>query len=313
MPPDSHILSGFSLDDLDLSSVQQYRNRFSARFADHPWLQLETKDLLLKLGGWRWDRETSRDGLTVAGLLMFGKDEAIRDAEAIPQFHLDYQEKLSETPAMRWSDRIYPDGTWTANIFQFYQKVYSRLVADLPVPFQLGPDMYRKDETVVHEAVREALVNALVHADYGGIGGIRITREKHGIELRNPGTLLVTVEQLARGGVSECRNKSIQLMFQMIGAGEKAGSGVDKILTGWNSQQWLLPEVIPGFGPDQVTWRLPFVSLLPTDSIRRLSEVYGQDFDSLSVHERLALVIADVEGCVTNVRMQLVSDRHPAD
>lgn len=85
------------------------------------------------------------------------------------------------------------------------------------------------------------------------------------------------------------------------------------MFAGWRSQQWLLPEVIPEFGPDTVTWRLPFASLLPTDSVRRLADLYGQDFDGLDSHERLALVIADVEGGVTNVRMQFVSDLHPAD
>ena len=31
---------------------------------------------------------------------------------------------------------------------------------------------------------------------------------------------------------------SLQKMFQMIGAGDKAGSGIDKIRRGWESQQW---------------------------------------------------------------------------
>jgi hypothetical protein len=34
-------------------------------------------------------------------------------------------------------------------------------------------------------------------------------------------------------GVSECRNKSLQMMFQLMGGGDKAGSGMDKIRAGW--------------------------------------------------------------------------------
>ena len=44
------------------------------------------------------------------------------------------------------------------------------------------------------------------------------------MEMSNPGSLLISFNQLIRGGVSECRNKSLQVMFQMLGLGEKAGS-----------------------------------------------------------------------------------------
>ncbi|WP_411182318.1 hypothetical protein [Nitrosomonas sp. Is37] len=33
---------------------------------------------------------------------------------------------------------------------------------------------------------------------------------------------------MLRGNISECRNKWLQTMFMLIGAAEKAGSGVDK-------------------------------------------------------------------------------------
>jgi ATP-dependent DNA helicase RecG len=40
-----------------------------------------------------------------------------------------------------------------------------------------------------------------------------IERYADRIELSNPGSLLVSREQLFRGSVSECRNKGLQLMF----------------------------------------------------------------------------------------------------
>jgi hypothetical protein len=39
--------------------------------------------LLEKIGGWRTDRTSGQEGLTVAGLLMFGEDNAIRDPAAV--------------------------------------------------------------------------------------------------------------------------------------------------------------------------------------------------------------------------------------
>ena len=166
-----------------------------------------TKDLLIKLGGWRHDRKNNQEGLTVAGLLMFGTDDAIR--EALPQYHVDYREKMSADPAIRWTDRLTIDGTWQPNLFQFYTKVILRLYADLKTPFILDKDLFRKGETQVHEAVREALVNALIHADYAGMGGIIMEKLPDRFIFSNPGTLLLSLDQLLRGNVSECRNKAI--------------------------------------------------------------------------------------------------------
>ncbi|MEK6700565.1 MAG: RNA-binding domain-containing protein, partial [Nitrospirota bacterium] len=122
---DRRILEGFSIDDLDPVSLAQYRQRFSATKPDHPWLTLEIPELLEKLGGWRRDRVTGKSGLTLAGLLMFGKHQTIVDPHAAPQYFVDYREKLDLT--QRWSDRIYPDGTWEANLFQFYQRVWPKI------------------------------------------------------------------------------------------------------------------------------------------------------------------------------------------
>ena len=76
-PADCEILPHFTLEDLDKRSLEQYRNRFASRSPAHPWLKLNDRELLEKLGGWRTDRANGEDGLTVAGLLMFGQDEAI--------------------------------------------------------------------------------------------------------------------------------------------------------------------------------------------------------------------------------------------
>ena len=312
-PADSRILEHFSIDDIDPASLQQYRQRFSARAPDHPWLSLDHRGFLAKLGGWRKDRGTRQEGLTVAGLLMFGKDEAIRDPAAIPGYHVDYREKLSLDPSVRWTDRLTIDGTWVGNLFQFYQKVIQRLTVDIKLPFQLGPDLFRRDETLVHEAIREALVNALIHADYRGQGGVVVEKYRNRIELSNPGSLLLSLEQVWSGGVSECRNKSLQTMFLMIGGGEKAGSGIDKIRQGWRAQHWRLPIIREQVQPDRVNVVLPMVSLLPEESLQRLRSRFGPKFNRLDGLEVQALVTADLERTVSNRRLQEVCDEHPAD
>lgn len=86
-PTDSQIVEHFGQPDFDPETVKQYRNRFASRAPDHPWLLLDDAPLLTKLSALRRDRATGLEGATVAGLLMFGRFEALCDA--LPGFHVD--------------------------------------------------------------------------------------------------------------------------------------------------------------------------------------------------------------------------------
>ncbi len=244
---------------------------------------------------------------------MFGKDEAIRDPLAVPDFQLDYRERMADDPGVRWTDRLTFDGTWVCNLMQFYQRVVVRLTSDIKIPFQLEPGLARKDDTVVHEAIREAMANAMIHADYRGQGGIVIDKYKDRLEFSNPGMLLVGFDQLLKGGVSECRNKVLQTMFSLAGYGERAGSGIDKIRRGWASQKWRSPSIQETARPDRVRLIMPMISFLPDESLQRLRKLFGQRMDGLTALESQALVTAEIEGKVTNGRLQEVCTDHPAD
>ena len=310
-PADAQVLEHFGQNDFDLETTKQYRNRFASRAPDHPWLLLDDTALLTKLGALRSDRVTGVEGATVGGLLMFGRFEALRDA--LPGFHVDYRERLSDDPAVRWTDRVVPDGTWENNLFQFYVRVMQRLSGDLKMPFQLDRELYRKDDSPVHESLREAVVNALIHADHRGLGGVVIERYADRIELSNPGSLLVSREQLLQGGVSECRNKGLQLMFQLMGGGDKAGSGMDKIRSGWRAQHWRSPRLEETVQPDRVKLVLPMVSLIPREVEQALREQFGDLFTSLGKTAVQAVVTAQVEGSVNNGRLQEITGEHSKD
>jgi ATP-dependent DNA helicase RecG len=131
--------------------------------------------------------------------------------------------------------------------------------------------------------------------------------------VENPGTLLVSVEQYLAGGVSECRNKSLQQMFLMIGGGERAGSGADKIRAGWRAQHWRAPRLEVRSEPDRVRLTLPMISLIPAETLDRLRRTFGSRVDSLVAAELQALATADVEGSVSNVRLQELLTDHPVD
>ncbi|MFA6294304.1 MAG: RNA-binding domain-containing protein, partial [Victivallales bacterium] len=162
---DSIIFEKFDLADIDRETLKVYRQHFSNRKPEHPFNDCGDLEFLRQIGGYAVDRNSGKSGLTLAGLLMFGKLRSILDA--VPNYIVDYQRLPREAAESRWLDRITTDFTWSGNIYDFYRMVSKKLFENLKTPFQLKGDE-RIEDTPVHEALREAFVNALVHADYSG-------------------------------------------------------------------------------------------------------------------------------------------------
>ncbi|MFQ2432748.1 RNA-binding domain-containing protein [Aeromonas caviae] len=304
---DARILEHFTFDDLDMESVSAYRNIFSAVRPNHAWLALDTFDFLKMQRCWLRDRYTGKEGLTIAGLLMFGKWNSIQDA--MPSYFVEYQEK-SDSDQARWIDRIVPDGTWSGNIFDFYRKVYRKLVADVKLKFSLK-DGIRSEDSPVHIALREALVNTLVHADYSDTTPIQVIKRPDMFSFRNPGSMRIPLELAVQGSNSDCRNKILHQMFLMIGLGERAGSGIPKIFSGWSENQWQPPKLIESYQPDQTLLELNMVDLIPSHIISELSINLGDKFKNLSRLEQLILAVIKSEPYVTHDKMCQVSGEHP--
>jgi len=299
-PADSRILWNFTWDDIDLSSVKQYRVLFTQTKPSHPWITKDDQGLMEMLGGYRSDRETGEEGFTLAGLLMFGKHESITDPDCAPHFFLDYQEQIGQDNELRWIDRICSDGSWPSNLFQFYRRVLPKLQESLPTPFILDGNQ-RRENTPAHEALREAFVNCCVHADYREASPLKVLRSPSYILFSNPGAMLISRSQYIEGGQSICRNPSLQRMFMMIGAAERAGSGTGKIFQGWESIGRQRPNPQERDNPSVVELYMPLDSLLDPKIEQALEQLLGEDtWHRLSPDERNVLYITYTEEGITN-------------
>lgn len=310
-PQDSLILDGFDLDDLDAETLTAYRNRFASRDPDHTFLALSEADFLERLGALRRDRRSGAEGITLAGLLMFGSERSLLDA--LPNYHLDYQEQLSADPEERWTYRLTLDGKWAPNLFNFYYRVYPRLVDGLNVPFKLDKSATRLEETHVHEALREALVNALIHADHSSSRPLNVIKRPDAFIFMNPGRLRIPREQLYRGGVTDPRNPNLQKMFQMLGLGEKAGSGFQKILRAWREQHWLIPAVADNASLEMTRVWLPVVSMVPADVEQELRALVGDAYASIDELGHTVLMLVHRFGEIGNDDIQTYRREHPRD
>ena len=197
------------------------------------WISISDEEFLKKIGA----AAIGSDGVlhpTGAGLLMFGEEYNI--VRSYPEYFLDYRELLD--PTTRWSDRLESSsGEWTGNLFDFYFRVYNKLIKDVKTPFKMvGGD--RVDDTPVHKALREVLANCLVNTDFFVPRGIVIKKEFDTITIENPGSIRVGKYQMREGGESDPRNKALMKMFNLIDIGERAGSGIPELFNVWANEGW---------------------------------------------------------------------------
>lgn len=251
---DMKILEEMQIDVFNPETVHAYRNRHMIYHREHVWEQLKDEEYLERIGAARVLYADNRLHPTAAGLLMFGDEYKI--LYEYPEYFLDFREILD--PAIRWTDRLQSSsGNWTGNLFDFFFRVYGKLVKDVKIPFALD-GVVRIDDTPVHKAIREALANCLVNTDFYLPRGVVIRKEQDGIIMENPGSIRTGKKQMLKGGISDPRNKALMKMFNMIGICERAGSGVPDIYAVWESQGWIAPQVIEEYAPDRTILKLSF-------------------------------------------------------
>ena len=252
---DGGLLDGFTLDDIDTNTLHGYRNQFRILNADHEWNDKDDEEFLRLLGGYTKNRQTGKEGLTVAGLMMFGTGLAIR--ERFGNFRMDYLDMSHLEGEERYRDRLTYDGRWENNLYQFFRIVMPKLTFDLPHPFHME-GYQRVDDTPQMKAVREGFTNSIIHSDlFLDSGILRIEKHDDCLCLRNPGNLKLPIENIYEGGVSKARNPRIQNMLRMIGYGENIGSGFPKIISAWQKAGWGKPELIDKYELQEVELRLP--------------------------------------------------------
>ena len=253
---DRQALEEFGVNSLCSDTVRRYRAIFAERKPRSPWVADSDEDFLYHVGA----LAKGRDGLvhpTRAGLLAFGFEYEITNL--LPQFLLDYREEVS--PDLRWDDRVVSqEGDWSGNLIDFYLTVTGRFLSRFKSPFRTdGTGTRHGSSNPVTEAVNEALTNALVHAYYGGTTAVNRCPSARSPRADQSRTLLVDADVAIVGGTSETRNPTIMRLFSFIGAGDRAGSGLQEIWGTWSATFDAEPKLSESHSPSSVKLVLPLV------------------------------------------------------
>ncbi len=120
-------------------------------------------------------------------------------------------------------------------------------------------------------------------------------------------------QQYYEGGDSVCRNQSLQKMFMMLGRAEKAGSGADKIISGWKKSNWNSPKLEEKVRPDKVVLTMPLISILDDKIKDELVSIFGEKVLQLEQNKILTLSLALTEGIISNERLRYTLNIHKYD
>lgn len=202
--------------DLDLVAFEDFCNRVPDETPDEPETLLANWRLIR-----RWE---GRPHPTVAGLLLFGRrpqdfiSYAYITAACIPG------EDTSDEP----SDAIHVEG----RLFQMLEDVARFLRVHLQSPRRIHGFEPEARPELPERALREVVVNALVHRDYTIAAPIRIFILDDRIEVRSPGTLpnTVTVEMIKAGLAHVLRNPLLYAFFYKAGYVTDTGNGFRRVI-----------------------------------------------------------------------------------
>ena len=212
------------ISDFNPDTVKSYRNSLRMLKPNHPWNSMDDEEFLRVIGAAvRIDEELRP---TLAGLLMFGQSYLI-SAEVF-NYHLDFRTYGSDR---EWKSRFTSnDGDWSGNVFDYLNKTVNLLRESVDRPFLLNDDLRRVGDSPIDLCIREAVINAIVNADYRGRSGI-VTEFRPGtVTVRNPGTFRIPLSLALEGGISDPRNQTVASMLSLVGMVEHAGSGIHRMV-----------------------------------------------------------------------------------
>ena len=226
-----------STKSINEKSFKGYKEYLLRANPSHPYNKISQREFFQKL------RVISNEKYTYSGLFFFGKEDAIQ--EIIPDFRVDYLEipgtSYSDATA-RYSFRLDEQ----ENLWEYYFAISERLRRHLDLPFQLNPEGFATENHPQLDALREALVNLLMHADYFSPARPRIRVFDDRIEFFNPGALPKPLKQIMAEDISLPRNPIIAKLFRVVKLAENAGYGFDKMINGWKKYTGKKPEFEQG-------------------------------------------------------------------
>ncbi len=261
-----------TVDDLDFETVRKF-----SRMAKLDYGEMEILKKLHLLRG---------DKVTRAALLLFGKDPQEMFMNAVIRVGRFRDSEIIDSVDIK------------GNLFEQVENAMDTVKKHLNRKFVIEDLQRREVWDYPLEALREGLINAVIHRDYRRPEDTQIKIYDDHLTIWNPGTLPfdLTVEDLYREHPSHPRNKLIAEVFYLAGYIEKWGSGTLRVIASFRERG--MPE--PKFSTVGEGFLLEFwKDTLNEEHLRSLGLNYRQIKAVMYTKER---------GRLTNKEYQKIND-----
>lgn len=182
------------------------------------------------------DGNTSVDSLTLGQLaVLFGSRQEVQ--RRVGRVIVDL--RAAGTSDNRWRDRV----EVSDNVVIALRTTVEFLAKHIGVDGITIDGLKATSGTADYLAVREAVVNVLMHQDYSDrSAAAQIEVRQEDLSIFNPGKALVGQAGIDAGGKSQSRNPLIAKAMRLIGFAELAGSGLRAVRTAWRTAQRRAPK-----------------------------------------------------------------------
>ncbi len=206
------------LDELEDGLFTRVRKIVGNMRPDHPWASMDNIDILKSAGMYLKDLNTGKQGITLAGILIFGSELMIQTA--LPHFRTDAIMRRENLD--RYDDR----DDIRVNLLRSYERLMQFVSKHLDDKFYLEGT---QRISIRDKIFREAITNLLIHREFSNPFPAKMVIERDRVYIENGnkphGNGIIDPEDFS----PYPKNPKIAKFFKEIGWVDELGSGVRNI------------------------------------------------------------------------------------
>lgn len=220
---DAHIVPDSDPDDIDPNAIGAYRRSIAESNPSSEILSWSDQEILFGVTALKKLDEKPR--ATATGILMFGRTQSLR--RLFPTIRVDYV-RVQGKHWVKDPENRFNSLDLRGPIITLISRIIGAVSDDLPKTFKLedASGGQRLDLPIIPlAAIREAIVNAMMHRNYALSRPVQILRFSNRLVIENPGYSLKATEQYDDPG-SITRNPHIAAILHETRFAETKGSGM---------------------------------------------------------------------------------------
>lgn len=218
MHTEDRVFPWLGMEDLEQETFEELRKAVRSYNAQHPWLTMSNEEILRSGELIKIAPETGKSGLTLAAVLLFGKQHTI--ASVLPSYRTDLLCRINDI-------ELYDDREIIrCNLIQAYPLIMAFIKKHLPEqPYIEGMQRFSLRDRIL----REVVLNLLIHREYSSAYPATFTIYKDTIVTENWNIPYVYGPINLQTLKPHRKNPAIANVFSQMGIVEELGSGTVKM------------------------------------------------------------------------------------